>query len=75
MSNSLNSGEQNHAHQTELFSKLIEPNLSGRFLFSQDGVKGVTDITGFGLAFGVEQNVRTPWCLCYNLVRVHTGFF
>ena len=55
MSNSLNSGEQNHAHQTELFSKLIEPNLSGRFLVSQDGVKGVTDITGFGLAFGVEQ--------------------
>ena len=55
MSNSLNSGEINHPHQSELFSTLIEPNSSGVLLCKHRGVKGVTDITGFGLAFGIEQ--------------------
>ena len=55
MSNSLDSGEVNHAHQSELFSTLIEPNSSGILLCNHQDVKGVTDITGFGLAFGIEQ--------------------
>ncbi len=55
MSNSLNSGVDSHAYQSELFSTLVEPNSSGIFLCNHQDVKGVTDITGFGLAFGVEQ--------------------
>ena len=55
MTNSLDSGEANHPHQSELFSTLIEPNTSGVLLCNHQDVKGVTDITGFGLAFGIEQ--------------------
>lgn len=55
MSNSLNSGEPNHKHQSELYSTLIESNSSGVLLCNHQEVKGVTDITGFGLAFGIEQ--------------------
>lgn len=55
MSNSLNSGEPNHTHQSELYSTLIESNSSGVLLCNHQEVKGVTDITGFGLAFGIEQ--------------------
>ena len=58
MSNSLNSGEPYHSHQSELYATLIESNSSGVLLCNHQEVKGVTDITGFGLAFGVEQ-------LCY----------
>lgn len=55
MFNSLNSGEANHPHQSELFSTLIGPNSSGILLHNHQDVKGVTDITGFGLASGIEQ--------------------
>jgi len=55
MSNSLDSGETDHSHQSELFSTLIDPNSSGVLLCNHQDVKGVTDITGFGLAFGIEQ--------------------
>jgi len=55
MSNSLYSGEDPHEWESALFSTLIEPNLSGILLCNQQYVKGVTDITGFGLAFGIQQ--------------------
>ena len=55
MSNSLASGEPEHTHKSELYSTLIESNSSGVLLCNHQEVKKVTDITGFGLAFGVEQ--------------------
>jgi len=45
MTNSLDSGEANHPHQSELFSTLIEPNTSGVLLCNHQDVKSVTDIT------------------------------
>ncbi|MEE2759010.1 MAG: selenide, water dikinase SelD [Candidatus Thermoplasmatota archaeon] len=55
MSNSLHSGDDTSAWESALFSTLIEPNSGGLLLCNQQNVKGVTDVTGFGLAFGIQQ--------------------
>ncbi len=55
MSNSLASGEPNHTHKSELYSRLMESNSSGVLLYNHQEVKEMTDITGFGLASGVQQ--------------------
>jgi selenide,water dikinase len=55
MSNSLYSGDDTSTWESALFATLIEPNSGGLLLCNQQNVKGVTDITGFGLAFGIHQ--------------------
>ena len=55
MSNSLYSGADTQAWESELFATLMESNSSGILLCNHQEVKGVTDITGFGLAFGIQQ--------------------
>ena len=55
MANSLHSGEEINAVVDELYDVLIESNSVGALLCKQQGVKVMTDITGFGLAFGIRQ--------------------
>ena len=55
MSNSLHSGVTSKEWESELFDTLGEPNSSGVLLYNRQDVKSLTDITGFGLAFGIKQ--------------------
>jgi len=55
MASSFHSGVDSTNWEGELLEVLKEPNYVGIALCNHPSVKAVTDITGFGLAFGIEQ--------------------